>query len=60
MPIRDRMRAAKERPPASAVAVTGYAQPEDVRRAADAGFDAHVAKPPDPGKLERMLASGHA
>ena len=39
------------------VAVTGYAQPEDVRRAADAGFDAHVAKPPDPGKLERLLAS---
>jgi PAS domain S-box-containing protein len=28
------------------VAVSGYARPEDRRRAADAGFDAHVAKPP--------------
>ena len=27
------------------VALTGYGQPEDVRRALDAGFDAHIAKP---------------
>jgi PAS domain S-box-containing protein len=40
------------------VAVTGYAQPEDRREAAEAGFDRHVAKPPDPGELERLLAAG--
>lgn len=38
------------------VALSGYAQPEDVARALDAGFDRHVAKPPDPGKLEGLLA----
>jgi signal transduction histidine kinase/ActR/RegA family two-component response regulator len=42
------------------VAVTGYAQPEDRREAAEAGFDRHVAKPPDPGELERLLAAGAA
>jgi PAS domain S-box-containing protein len=39
------------------VAVSGYAQPEDVARAVEAGFDAHVAKPPDLGEIERLLAS---
>jgi PAS domain S-box-containing protein len=38
------------------VAVSGYAQPEDVTRAAEAGFDAHVAKPPDPERLAALLA----
>ncbi len=38
------------------VALTGYAQPEDVRRAKDAGFDAHLAKPPDPDQLARALS----
>ena len=37
------------------VALTGYAQPEDQRRALNAGFDAHVAKPPDIAVLERIL-----
>ncbi len=37
------------------VAVSGYAQPDDVARAAEAGFDAHVAKPPDPERLEQVL-----
>jgi PAS domain S-box-containing protein len=37
------------------VALTGYAQPEDRERARGAGFDAHVAKPPDPAALARML-----
>jgi CheY-like chemotaxis protein len=39
------------------VAVSGYAQPEDVARALEAGFDAHVAKPPDPEQLGRLLAA---
>ncbi|BDG01927.1 PAS domain-containing hybrid sensor histidine kinase/response regulator [Anaeromyxobacter oryzae] len=37
-------------------AVSGYAQPEDVRRAIEAGFDGHVAKPADPALVERLLA----
>jgi PAS domain S-box-containing protein len=36
-------------------AVSGYAQPEDVRRALDSGFDGHLAKPVDPDELERLL-----
>jgi len=34
------------------VALTGYGQPEDVQRAKDAGFDAHLVKPVD---VERVL-----
>ncbi len=37
------------------VAVTGYAQAEDVEEARAAGFDAHVAKPPDAQSIERLL-----
>jgi signal transduction histidine kinase/CheY-like chemotaxis protein len=37
------------------VAVSGYAQPEDVKRAVEAGFDGHVAKPCDPEQIERLL-----
>jgi CheY-like chemotaxis protein len=37
------------------VAVSGYAQPEDVKRSAEAGFDAHIAKPPDPARIERLF-----
>jgi CheY-like chemotaxis protein len=36
-------------------AVSGYAQPEDVKRAIEAGFDGHVAKPCDPEQIERLL-----
>ena len=38
------------------IALTWYAQPEDKCRALEAGFDAHVAKPPDLGTLEGLLA----
>lgn len=37
------------------VALSGYAQPEDVARAFEAGFDAHVAKPPEPDALAGMI-----
>jgi len=37
------------------VALSGYAQPEDLTRAAEAGFDAHLAKPPDLDALQRFL-----
>jgi PAS domain S-box-containing protein len=37
------------------VAVSGYAGAEDIRRARESGFDAHVAKPADPERIERLL-----
>ncbi len=39
------------------IAVTGYGQPEDRRRAHDAGFNEHLVKPVNLLKLERLLAS---
>lgn len=39
------------------VALTGYAQPEDIMRASDAGFDAHLAKPPRLEALKRVVGS---
>ncbi len=44
-----------ERRPVQLFALSGYAQPEDVRKAVEAGFDAHVAKPCDPAEIERLL-----
>jgi CheY-like chemotaxis protein len=38
------------------VAVTGYGQPEDRDRALAAGFDFHVTKPVDAGRLLELLA----
>ncbi len=38
------------------VALSGYAQPEDLRHAAEAGFDRHVAKPPTLESLEQVFA----
>jgi PAS domain S-box-containing protein len=38
------------------IAVTGYAQPEDKRRAAEAGFDAHLSKPCETAEIARILA----
>jgi two-component system CheB/CheR fusion protein len=42
------------------IALTGYAMPEDVERATDAGFDAHVSKPPALDDLNRLLAQAAA
>jgi PAS domain S-box-containing protein len=39
------------------IALTGYAQPEDRRRAAEAGFHAHLAKPPPLEALSELLAA---
>lgn len=38
------------------VAVTGYGQPDDRARSAEAGFDAHLVKPVDPGTLAEAMA----
>jgi CheY-like chemotaxis protein/two-component sensor histidine kinase len=37
------------------VAISGYAQPEDVQKALDAGFDAHFAKPLNMLRIEQLL-----
>jgi CheY-like chemotaxis protein len=37
------------------VALTGYGQSEDVRRAREAGFDEHLVKPADPELLRQKL-----
>jgi signal transduction histidine kinase len=37
------------------VALTGYGQSEDVRRAREAGFDEHLVKPADPQVLRQKL-----
>jgi len=38
------------------IAMTGFGQPEDRRRALDAGFDLHLVKPVNPRKLSALLA----
>ena len=43
--------------PVQLIALTGYGQAEDVRRATDAGFDAHLIKPVDFDELERIIAA---
>ena len=39
------------------VAMTGYGQDEDRRRAQEAGFDRHLVKPVDPDVLQELLAN---
>ena len=38
------------------VAITGYGQPEDQKRAFEAGFDAHLTKPVAPERLKQVMA----
>jgi CheY-like chemotaxis protein/anti-sigma regulatory factor (Ser/Thr protein kinase) len=40
------------------IALTGYGSPKDALRAREAGFDAHLVKPVDPGRLAEILAMG--
>jgi signal transduction histidine kinase/ActR/RegA family two-component response regulator len=40
------------------IALTGYGQAEDRRRSKEAGFDAHLVKPIDAARLERVLSPG--
>ena len=40
------------------IALTGYGQAEDRRRALEAGFHVHLTKPVDPERLQRLLAAG--
>jgi CheY-like chemotaxis protein len=40
-----------------AIALTAYASPEDRRRALQAGFDVHLAKPVEPVDLAMVVAT---
>jgi CheY-like chemotaxis protein len=54
--IARRLRASGSRRPVL-VALTGYGQPEDRRRATEAGFDSLLVKPVDPSTLSALLAT---
>ncbi len=57
-----RLRALPEMRGATLVALTGFGQPEDRRRALEAGFDQHLVKPADLDALTRLLdelSAGH-
>jgi len=54
------MRAIPEVRGAVLVALTGYGQPEDLRQADDAGFDHHLVKPADLGRVTDILAQVQA
>jgi len=53
-------RMARQTPESAAtylVALTGYGRAEDRQKALSAGFDAHLTKPVDPGRLNAFLAA---
>jgi len=54
--IAQRIRSDSELHPIRLIALSGYAQPEDVEKAQKVGFDLHLAKPPDLERLRRTLA----
>ena len=51
-----RLRATHERHRIALIALTGFGQSEDRRRAFDAGFDAHLVKPVNADRLKRVMA----
>jgi PAS domain S-box-containing protein len=53
-----RLRAGAGVPGLRLIALTGYGQPEDRRRSAEAGFDDHLVKPVGIDALARALGSG--
>src|SRR5207248_2184065 len=54
--VAERLRAAPAGRGVFLVALSGYGQAEDRRRALAAGFDVHLLKPVDPEELARVLA----
>jgi PAS domain S-box-containing protein len=55
-----KLRAMGHEPRPVLIALTGYGQPEDRRRALEAGFDHHLTKPIDLDRLRQLLATGSA
>ena len=54
--VAERLRRQSARDDLLLIAITGYGQASDVRRAREAGFDHHFVKPIDPDVLLRLLA----
>lgn len=52
-----RIRALGQAPAPVIVALTGWGQAEDKRKAQEAGFDHHFTKPVDPARLEALVGS---
>ncbi|MFL6213138.1 MAG: ATP-binding protein [Blastocatellia bacterium] len=50
-----RLRERRESKPMALIALTGYGQDEDRRRAKEAGFDYHLTKPVEPETLAELL-----
>jgi PAS domain S-box-containing protein len=55
--VAGRLRATEELRTTLLVALTGYAQGENIEQAHAAGFHEHVAKPPGADRIKRILAS---
>jgi CheY-like chemotaxis protein len=53
------LRADPEQAGVTLLALSGYGQEEDQRRAREAGFDRHLTKPVDPQALVQLLATLH-
>lgn len=53
------LRSMVELAPVSLIALTGYGQEDDCRRAREAGFEHHLTKPVDPDALQPLLAPRH-
>jgi two-component system CheB/CheR fusion protein len=51
-----RIRAKAENNDVWLVALSGYGQDSDIQAALDAGFDAHLTKPPDHARLQQILS----
>lgn len=52
-----RIRQLSQEQPAFIVALTGWGQADDKRKAQEAGFDLHFTKPVDPARLEELVGS---
>jgi PAS domain S-box-containing protein len=55
-----RLRSREGSGPMRLIALTGYGQPDDIRHALDAGFEAHLTKPINLDQLLALLASSDA
>ena len=53
-----RLRTKESTQSARVIALTGYGRDEDIARAREAGFDAHLTKPVDFKDLIKVMASG--
>ena len=53
--VASRLRGAPETRDAVLIAMTGWGQPQDRRRSAQAGFHRHIVKPVEPDDLEKHL-----